>query len=689
MKTLNAKNIRGLFLILFIMINLMTAKLFACNPGFTWVQTANLTISFTDTTAGLDANKHFTWSFGSSLENPVHVFSAPGTYVVYMHVIDSTVSCNSYFTDTVVVTGCNLAATMTCVNSTCASCPNGAAWATVTGGTAPFTYTWSPSGGPGATASGLLYGNYTCCITDAAGCTVCVHGAVADTTICNMTAAGYQYHWASCANCNDGVGHVYANGGTAPFSYLWMPSGQTTQFATSLSPGVYTCCISDVNNCHACTTVTIHDSVVCNMTIGAYQYQMASCPTCSDGIGHAYVTGGTAPFTYLWSPSGQTTQMATGLLPGTYSVCATDANGCHACNYVIIHDSTVSPCNITLSVYQYLAASCSTCANGIAHAFATGGSAPYHYVWTPSGDTSNMPNNLAPGNYYCCVTDANGCTACHSVVITYTTYPCNVTVGAYQYHPATCYTCANGVAHAYATGGTSPYSYVWTPTGGTGNVASGLNPGIYTVCVTDAHSCSACTTVSIGDSTNTTGCQAYFYFYPDTAMPHHYYAINYTTGTAPFTYNWAWGDATYSTGPYPSHIYANPGVYTICLQITDATGCTSTYCRTDSVARMDNMMVYVNVIAASTLVTEVLPANNSITIYPNPAHDVIIVHHSTDLMKIDECKISITDVLGRELYNKTITVVDENIDISKWSNGLYLYNIINSMSTIQGKFVKE
>jgi PKD repeat protein len=690
MKTLNFIKTAGFTAILFVLMSLTTSNLLACTPGFTWSQTANLTISFTDTTSGLDANRHFYWYFGDSHSdtsaNPVHVYATAGAYYVCLHVIDSTISCNTYYCDSIHVTGINcgaFTASLIAANTTCHVCTDGWAAVNITGGHAPYTFSWSPSGGTNQTATGLAAGIYTCCVTDSNGCTACASRTVYDTVICNMTMAGYQMHWASCSNCSDGEAHAYITGGTSPYSYQWTPSNETTQYATGLTPGVYTCCATDINGCTACTAVTIHDSFVCNVSIGAYQYQWATCSTCNDGVGHSYASGGTAPYTYMWTPSGQTTQIATGLTAGVYTVCAHDANNCYACTTVVIHDS--SSCNITLYAYEYLSASCSTCANGVAHAFATGGNAPYSYSWSPSGDTTNIVTNLTPGNYTVCVTDAHGCTACHTVTIGDSTYNCNLTVGAYQYHESSCYSCPNGIAHAYASGGTAPYTYSWSPSGGTNAFAYSLTPGIYTVCVTDAHNCSACTTVSIGDSINSTGCSAYFYLYADTAHAHNYFAINYVTGTAPFTFLWSWGDNTYDSIALPSHTYANPGVYTICLHITDATGCTSTYCRSDSLARTEDLMVYINVIAPETSANVPTIVSPSLiwTLYPNPANNMITLHQSIK----SNSQLIITDISGREIYNQNSTEIDNSIDVSKWSEGVYFYEIINNNNISRSKFV--
>jgi len=61
-----------------------------------------------------------------------------------------------------------------------------------------------------------------------------------------------------------------------------------------------------------------------------------SCGTCCDGTATATVTGGTAPYSYMWNPTPQTTPTVTGLCAGTYTCCVTDANGCTACNGVLV-----------------------------------------------------------------------------------------------------------------------------------------------------------------------------------------------------------------------------------------------------------------------------------------------------------------------------------------------------------------
>ncbi|MBI3502904.1 MAG: T9SS type A sorting domain-containing protein [Bacteroidetes bacterium] len=574
-------------------------------------------------------------------------------------------------------------------NASCPTCADGIGHSYASNGTAPYTYSWSTS--PVQTtsaATGLLPGSYTVCATDANGCTACCVTTITAVT-CSITVGCYQFNPASCAACPNGTGHSYASGGTAPYTFTWntIPV-QTTQTATGLLPGTYLVCATDANGCSSCCSTTITDSSVCTLTLGCYAYQPASCNTCADGIGHSYASNGTAPYTFSWS-NGATTSTATGLLPGTYTVCVTDAKNCTACCSTTILDT--STCNITIGCYQYLHASCPTCADGIGHSYASNGTAPYTYSWSTS-PVQNTPSatGLLPGTYTVCATDAKNCTACCVVTITYST-TCNLNVACYQYHSATCPTCADGSVHAYASNGTAPYTYLWStsPVQNTPS-ATGLLPGTYTVCVTDANGCTACCTTTVTSTYNS--CQAYFYLYPDTSLPHTYWAINYATSTnPPITYSWNWGDNTTSIGAYPTHTYANAGVYTICLTITDAVGCSSTFCRTDSVQKSSdphsNDIITVNVIADATGVNQLTSEISYANIYPVPNNGNFTLAYR---LPVSKSELQVTDIMGKIIYTYEITGAEGNqrIAVPNLENSIYYWQIISSDGILnKGKIV--
>ncbi|MCC7303789.1 MAG: T9SS type A sorting domain-containing protein [Bacteroidia bacterium] len=209
----------------------------------------------------------------------------------------------------------------------------------------------------------------------------------------------------SCNPCN-GVAIVSVWGGSPPYTYVWAPSGGNQQTATGLCAGTYTVIVTDAQGCVATATATVTSM---GGVMAAAQCTPALCNQPGSAFGMA--TGGTPPYTYLWTPSGQTTQNATGLQSGCYTVTVTDAGGCTASASCCI---TVSS-GPALSIQNVINANCPNC-NGSATAIVSGGSAPYTFVWSNS-QTNMTATSLCQGTYTVLVTDAQGCTASATVTI--------------------------------------------------------------------------------------------------------------------------------------------------------------------------------------------------------------------------------------------------------------------------------
>jgi hypothetical protein len=131
---------------------------------------------------------------------------------------------------------------------------NASAYVTNSAGTPPYTYSWIPSGGTGQTATGLCPGNYTCSVTDSVGCST--FATVVLTEPLPVMASSTVNH-ASCSSCSDGSVFVSVFGGTGIYSYSWTPSVSTSATASSLFPGIYTCCVNDANGCTDCIIDTV------------------------------------------------------------------------------------------------------------------------------------------------------------------------------------------------------------------------------------------------------------------------------------------------------------------------------------------------------------------------------------------------------------------------------------------------
>lgn len=168
-------------ILLTLTLSITTGAAFAqCTAGFTWSQSQPNVIDFVNTTTPQNPGNQYYWDFGDTLSGfgsgPLqHTYYVPGTYYACLYVLDSLWQMQCSFCDSVVVTGtvlCTMSSSPGTLNASCPTCADGQAGIAPVGGTAPYTYAWS-NGGTTASITGLLPGQYSCCITDAAGCTSC------------------------------------------------------------------------------------------------------------------------------------------------------------------------------------------------------------------------------------------------------------------------------------------------------------------------------------------------------------------------------------------------------------------------------------------------------------------------------------------------------------------------------------
>ncbi|PZO28607.1 MAG: hypothetical protein DCE86_11910 [Flavobacteriaceae bacterium] len=402
---------------------------------------------------------------------------AANTYTV---TVTDNNGCQITRTATVNQPAAALSGTISKTDVSCNGGNNGTATVTATGGTTPYSYSWSPSGGTNATATGLAAGTYTVTVTDFNGCQITRTATVNQPATALSAATGGGKTDVSCNGGSNGTATVAATGGTPPYSYSWAPSGGTNASATGLTAGTYTVTVTDFNGCQATRTYTINQPTALSAATGGGKTDV-SCNGGSNGTATVAPTGGTPPYTYSWSPSGGTAATATGLAVGTYTVTVTDSNNCQVTRTFTINQPTA----LSAATGSKTDASCNGGTNGMATVTPTGGTPPYTYSWTPSGGTNATATGLAAGTYTVTVTDANNCQATRSFTIN---EPTALTATTSQ-NNTSCNGGANGTASVTVSGGTPGYTYSWSPSGGTAATASGLAAGTYTVTITDANNC--------------------------------------------------------------------------------------------------------------------------------------------------------------------------------------------------------
>ncbi len=192
-------------------------------------------------------------------------------------------------------------------------------------GTPNYTYSWAPGGQTVQNPANLCAGTHTVTMTDANSCVATATVTITEPS--QLTTAPSTTNVTCAGNC-DGSAQANTTGGTFPYTENWQPGGPT-----NMCPGTYTVTVTDFNGCIATNTVTITEPAQLSVTSTSTD---ASCPTCSDGTATATVSGGTGPYSYDWSPGTQNSPTATGLTPGSYTICVTDNNNCTMCDTVAV-----------------------------------------------------------------------------------------------------------------------------------------------------------------------------------------------------------------------------------------------------------------------------------------------------------------------------------------------------------------
>lgn len=448
--------------------------------------------------------------------------------------------------------------TTSSTNVSCSGGDNGTATVTATTGTSPFTYLWDTEPVQTTqTATGLEPGNYSVTVTDAQGCFTSTTVAVVEQPPVSISTT--QVVNISCNGGTTGSITVDATGGNPPYYFSWNTNPpQSGQTASGLAIGDYTVTVVDAFSCFSTATISITQAEGFSTSTDINDL---SCNGAGDGSVMVTVSGGNQPYTYSWNTNPeQTTETATGLSAGSYTVTITDFTGC----------VTTAGANVTEPPAINLSASAtsSSCgqSSGIATATASGGNGVLSYSWdTNPEQTTATATGLAAGNYTVTVTDESDCEVTATVTVTAPGGPSATTT----HTNVSCNGGNNGTATVNATGGTPPYSYLWTPGNQTTQTATGLAAGVYTVTVTGQANCTTTSNVTITQ--------------PGVIN----ISINKqdvlcnggSSGSATATVTGGAGGYTYSWDTNPVQTTASisglaAGTYT--LTVTDANGCTAT-----------------------------------------------------------------------------------------------------------------
>ena len=329
--------------------------------------------------------------------------------------------------------------------------------ATASGGTAPYTYSWS-TGATTSSITGLGAGTYTCIATDAAS--LVFNESYQITEPSSLFAMLTQTN-VTCFGGNNGAINLTASGGTSPYSYTWAPLGGNASLASNLSAGTYTCLISDNNACQ--TSVIVGLTQPASVTVVGFATNTLVCYGQSSTL-----LGGGALF-YNWT-GGVTNGVA--FVPSStsvYTVTGTNASGCTGSAVVSISVNPVP----TLAI-----SSTSLICSGNTATLSVAGADTY--TWSTLSNASTILVNPAVTTAYTVAgTNSVGCQNSQSATVT--VINSNPVVTANTNSPVICY------GFSTLLYGSGAVSYVWSG-GITDNLA--FTPSVSTsYTVTGSNAC--------------------------------------------------------------------------------------------------------------------------------------------------------------------------------------------------------
>lgn len=430
----------------------------------------------------------------------------------------------------------------------------------IIGGTPAYSYVWN-TGATSSDITGVLAGNYSVQITDQNGCSE-TYSYVINQPAAPLTVS-LTFEDVKCFGEITGSINAIVEGGVASYAYLWS-NGDTTNSIDGLPAGLYSVDITDANGCATNASVMI--------TQPANPIALSTITTDVDCFGNASgsvdltVAGGTSPYTYQWTNLysfilTDTTQDISNQIAGEYSALVTDENGCQETILTTINEP-VAPLTASGIVTNI---DCFGISEGQVDLTPSGGSGGYTFLWS-DGSANEDLSNVVAGSYSVTVNDVNGCQYITGFTITQPTSPVSVVLAPQD---AKCFGELSGSVQSFASGGTTPYTYVWSngaATNGITNVAANT----YTLTVTDALGCTAFSGATVNEPAEIiitpTVTDASCYGYEDGEI-----VVTIQGGIQP--YNFIWGNLSGIVLNNPSETLTGLGASDYLVRLIDANNC--------------------------------------------------------------------------------------------------------------------
>ena len=341
----------------------------------------------------------------------------------------------------------------------------------VRGGKPPYKYLWQDST-QRRRLKNIKAGTYKFSLIDNNGCTV--NDEVKVTQPNEAITIKHFKNDVKCFGGNSGEINLIVNGGTKPYNYFWS-NNETKKDIKKLTEGKYTVKVTDKNLCETFDTIKILQPD--NPIFAKVEQKDVKCKGGFDGEINLDITGGTSPYTFLWSNK-TTNKDAVNLKKGKYNVTITDENNCQLKKEFEIKQPQT---NFNVEVEKNNI-TCFGSKSASIYLIPSGGIPPYNYEWNNGENAQNLIG-IKAGNYSVSVSDDNLCKKVLNIKIL---QPKKLSIDAKIVNPEN--EKENGSINIKISGGTKPYKIYWNDKNKSNKIEN-LKSGIYEVIVTDANDC--------------------------------------------------------------------------------------------------------------------------------------------------------------------------------------------------------
>jgi hypothetical protein len=544
-----------------------------------------------------------------------------------------------------------ITATVTTGNSTCGNA-NGTILVVASGGSGSG-YTYSIDGGVTSNGtgsfSGLVDSTYLVLVIDGSGCEEVFTAIVSDSD--GPVIVAYTSTDVTCNGGNDGsITITSVTGGTGTIEYS-VDGGpfQASNVLSGLSAGQHIVVIRDANGCTGEITVTLTEPSAFTIVLTGTNI---NCNGGTDGSITVSAAGGSGALAYsIDGINFQSTTVFNNLPAGNYVVTVKDAGQCTGTAFITLTE----PDEIDLWI-GLLNVTCYGGNDGAITVSATGGTGTIEFSLDGTNyQASGSFGNLTSANYVLFARDANGCIKTANITIT---QPSELIMSS-TVSDVSCAGGDDGVIDITITGGTIPYTYNWSNLATTEDIFN-LVAGSYSVIVLDANSCAVNDNFTVTEPSNPIIINGTVTDASGPTISDGSIDVTVTGGTAPYTYEWSNNDVTEDIS------FLAAGVYVII--ITDANGCSHT----------------ASFIVSFSVGISELADENAISIYPNPAKDMIFI----ELGEKDKAdRFVLIDMTGKIVYEEAPNSNKFEVDVKFLADGLYFASIYQGDNIITKKVV--